>query len=161
MKCCSVCRELEVGKFCIISSQILKIRTLFLACSQLAWPACSFSFLCKLSKPKITFNYSLLDIFLLLINCETRTEKVYLPKLQAQTNISWSGFKSLELVVKNIPAARPGSKRNHFLLFASSVVFTVGEYWPGAGCWEHQHRTTAPQPSNVGTGCRSKLLCLP
>ena len=117
--------------------------------------------LCKLSKPKITFNYSLLDIFLLLINCETRTEKVYLPKLQAQTNISWSGFKSLELVVKNIPAARPGSKRNHFLLFASSVVFTVGEYWPGAGCWEHQHRTTAPQPSNVGTGCRSKLLCLP
>ena len=115
--------------------------------------------LCKLSKPKITFNYSLLDIFLLLINCETRTEKVYLPKLQAQTNISWSGFKSLELVVKNIPAARPGSKRKPFLALCFFSSFYCGRVL--AGCWEHQHRTTAPHSSNVGTGCRSKLLCLP
>ena len=89
--------------------------------------------LCKLSKPKITFNYSLLDIFLLLINCETRTEKVYLPKLQAQTNISWSGFKSLELVVKNIPAARPGSKRKPFLALCFFSSFYRGRVL--AGCW--------------------------
>lgn len=92
--------------------------------------------LCKLSKPKITFNYSLLGIFLLLINCETRTEKVYLPKLQAQTNISWSGFKSLELVVKNIPAARPGSKRKPFLALCFFSSFYRGRVL--AGCWEHR-----------------------